>query len=125
MSGYGIDDLPADAVVLAPDPSGFVSLTAFDRAGLALFLQHLLISRPKWQTVLTRNILRQSLRHQAVGPFKALSLSGALLSPLQAEAGSPSEIFLAKIMYSRLLNGWGQGWDHLAGVLAIYSKVTV
>ena len=35
-SGYGINDVSADAVVFAPDPSGFSSLAAFDMPTLRL-----------------------------------------------------------------------------------------
>ena len=43
VSSHGIDDLPADAVVLAPDPSGLSSLAALDHAGLALALEGLTV----------------------------------------------------------------------------------
>ena len=43
--GYGVDDLSADAMVFAPDPSGFSPLTALDHAELALALQSLSVTK--------------------------------------------------------------------------------
>lgn len=45
VSSHGIDDLPADAVVLAPGPSGLSSLAALDHAGLALALESLTVAK--------------------------------------------------------------------------------
>ena len=44
VNSHGIDDLPADAAILAPDPSGLVRLAAFDHADFALALESLPVS---------------------------------------------------------------------------------